>query len=208
MNADGLAHGAVYLTFDDGPDKRWTPAVLDALDAVGARATFFVIAPLAAAQPQLIARMQDAGHSVQLHCDEHVRHTYFEDGELEADTARALERLDALGVHPTCWRAPWGVTTPRTEDVAAAHGLRLVHWTADTEDWAGHTPTAMLDRVEAGVESGGIVLAHDGLGPGALRAGCAGTVALIAPLVALAHRRGLDCTALDAPGVLEHQVAA
>lgn len=184
------------LTFDDGPDERWTPAVLDALAAAGARATFFVIAPRAVAHPALIARMRAEGHAVELHCHEHVRHTELSDAELEEDTATALAALRGLGVQPTRWRAPWGITREHSRVVARAHGLGLVHWTADTEDWAGHPACAMLDRVRDEIRDGGIVLAHDGLGPGARRTGCANTVDLVAPLVTLAWQRGLRCAPL------------
>ncbi|UTI66084.1 polysaccharide deacetylase family protein [Paraconexibacter antarcticus] len=192
---------AVTLTFDDGPDPVWTPAVLDALDAAGARATFFVIAPRAAAHPALLERMHRAGHTVELHCDRHVRHTELREDQLAADTVTALARLDELGVRPRLWRAPWGITTPASEAVARAHGLRLVHWTADTEDWAGHAPDTMLRRVEDAICDGAVVLAHDGLGPGATRTGCANTVAVIGPLAALAADRGLRCEPLTSGAV-------
>jgi hypothetical protein len=65
----------VALTFDDGPDERVTPRLLDLLAQAGAKATFFPIAPRAAAQPGLIARMLAEGHTVGLHCDEHVRYS-------------------------------------------------------------------------------------------------------------------------------------
>ena len=198
---------SLFLTFDDGPDRRWTPAVLDALDAVGARATFFVVAPRAVAQPHLVARMQAGGHTVQLHCDEHVRHTQMQDSEIAEDTRRAMERLHTLGVHPNRWRTPWGISTTGTQAVAREHGLQLVHWTADTEDWAAHAVDVMLARVEPRIKDGAIVLAHDGLGPGALRPGCADTVDLVTPLVALARQRGLECLPLGDPST-PAQVAA
>lgn len=187
------ADASIALTFDDGPDPQWTPLVLDALAAADARATFFVIAPLAAAHPELIARTQAEGHAVQLHCDVHVRHTDLSDNEVAADAGAALTRLRRLGVHPTQWRTPWGATRPYTELLARDFGLELVGWTADTEDWAGPSAEQMLAAVAAAITPGAVVLAHDGLGPGATRTGCAETVALIGPLAALAAARGLAC---------------
>ena len=96
------------------------------------------------------------------------------------------------------WRTPWGLVTPATEEVARANRLDLAGWTADTEDWRGEAAEEMLGRVEPALEPGAIVLMHDGVGPGAIRGGCAETVALVAPLVALARVRGLDPTPLDA----------
>lgn len=72
----------VALTFDDGPDPIWTPLVLDALASVGARATFFVVAPRAARYPSLIFSMRESGHDVAFHCMEHVRRRHAEEGRL------------------------------------------------------------------------------------------------------------------------------
>jgi peptidoglycan/xylan/chitin deacetylase (PgdA/CDA1 family) len=188
---------ALALTFDDGPDPVWTPRVLDALDACGARATFFPIAPRAARHPALVARILAAGHIVGLHCDEHVRHTERDEAWLRRDTAAALARLAALGVRPRLWRTPWGSAAPWTPRVAALHGLRLVPWSADTHDWRGDDAPAMLERIRGGLVAGAIVLAHDGLGPGALRDGCEQTVALIPSIAALAAERGLRLTTLE-----------
>jgi peptidoglycan-N-acetylglucosamine deacetylase len=184
--------GRIALTFDDGPDPLWTPRVLDALAAADARATFFVLAPRAVAAAGLIARMREEGHSVQLHAYAHIRHTKLPEEIGAADTDRALSELSSLGVEPDLWRTPWGVTAEWTERVAAARGLELVRWTTDTHDWRGDTAAQMLAAIGDDVVDGAVVLAHDALGPGATRGGCAETVALIAPLVALARERGLE----------------
>ncbi len=167
------------LTFDDGPDPRWTPRVLDALRRHEIPATFFVIAPRALSHPQLIARMRAEGHSVQLHCDEHVRHSTRDRAWVAVDTDRALCRLESLGVHPTLWRTPWGDLAPFTARLADERGLTLTGWSADTHDWRGDTAEEMLAAIASQLDDNGIVLAHDALGPGALRSGCAETVRLI-----------------------------
>lgn len=197
---------AIALTFDDGPDPLWTPRVLDALAAAGARATFFPIAPRAARHPGLIARMLAEGHEVGLHCDVHTRHRARDETWLRRDTTAALRRLAALGVRPELWRAPWGEPAPWTPCVAVQHGLRLVHWSADTHDWRGDDAGEMLERILPRLVPGAIVLAHDGLGPGALRDGCAETVALIPLIAQAADARGLQLAALD--GKLAHSGAA
>ena len=75
---------------------------------------FFVIAPRAAAHPQLVAAIRAAGHAVELHCYEHVRHTEVDRAAIEDDTRRALATLAALGVRPRRWRTPWGAHAPWT----------------------------------------------------------------------------------------------
>jgi peptidoglycan/xylan/chitin deacetylase (PgdA/CDA1 family) len=189
--------GSLALTFDDGPDPRWTPAVLDALAAAGARATFFVLGPCVAAHPDLVRRAAGEGHAIGVHAYDHVRHTERDAGDGAADLDRALDALDGVGVRPSLWRTPWGVEADWTRPAAAARGLRVVGWDTDTHDWRGDRAEDMLDAVAPAVgDAGAIVLAHDGLGPGALRDGCEETVALIAPLVALGRERGLRAEAL------------
>ncbi|MGH2910426.1 MAG: polysaccharide deacetylase family protein, partial [Solirubrobacteraceae bacterium] len=129
--------GGLSLTFDDGPDPRGTPAVLDALDAAGARATFFVIASTAERHPDLLRRAVACGHRMALHCDRHVRHSDLDERAIRDDTERALERLTRLGVEPMLWRVPWGVRTEASAAVAADLDLLLVDWDVDTHDWRG-----------------------------------------------------------------------
>jgi peptidoglycan-N-acetylglucosamine deacetylase len=184
------------LTFDDGPDDRWTERLLDVLGRVGAHATFFPIAPRAAARPDLVARMVSEGHSVGLHCDEHVRHSTRDAGWGRNDTERALARLRDLGVVPRLWRTPWGDTAPWTAEVAAEHGLRLVSWTVDCHDWRGDPAETMFAAARPGLRAGAIVLAHDGIGPGAPRADARETVALVELVARYAAERRLELACL------------
>jgi peptidoglycan/xylan/chitin deacetylase (PgdA/CDA1 family) len=195
------------LTFDDGPNSLWTPRILDVLERVGVRATFFVIAPLALEHRQLVSVMLDAGHEVEFHCIEHVRHTHRSRREVEIDTCEGLQALGSLGIEPRLWRTPWGIHAPWTQEVAEEFGLRLASWSADTKDWRGDTVPEMLGRVEPLLGQGVVVLMHDGLGPGARRTGCAETVALVEPLVARLRELGCEPTPLGA-AVGEQRVGA
>lgn len=189
------------LTFDDGPDAHWTPRVLDALARAGVHATFFVMAGRAERHPELVASIASDGHEVELHCLEHVRHTRISRQALEADTDRALERLEALGVRPRRWRPPWGALATWTADVAHERGLDLTGWTVDPEDWSGRCAPAMLRHVAASADAEPVVLLHDGVGPGARRNGCAETVALVGPLVERLRAGGADVGPLGSRSV-------
>lgn len=188
--------GTIALTFDDGPDERSTPALLEALATCEAQATFFVIAPRAAALPGLVERILADGHCIGLHCDVHVRHSRRDRAWLEADTERALSRLQALGVSPSLWRAPWGDTAPWSESVASKYGLRLIRWTVDTHDWRGDDAATMLAATRSRLLPGAIVLAHDGIGPGALRDDACETVAFVRLVADHAGQRRLRLRAL------------
>lgn len=183
--------GGVALTFDDGPDPVWTPRVLGALAAASARATFFVVGPLAERHSGLLDQARGAGHGISLHCTEHRRHDRLTEGEIEADARSGLDTLRRLGHEPEDWRPPWGLVTPGTRRTAGRLGLRLVGWTSDSEDWRGDPAGTMLARLDAGLGPDAVVLMHDGVGPGAERAGCGATVDLVGPLVARLRLRGL-----------------
>jgi peptidoglycan/xylan/chitin deacetylase (PgdA/CDA1 family) len=179
------------LTFDDGPEPVWSSRVVDELQRRDARATFFLVGERVRETPEQAREIVASGNEVQLHCHRHVRHSDLSETEIEQDTCEALSALAAVGVRPTHWRTPWGVQTADTLRVARRHRLRLVHWTIDTHDWRGDTAQEMLTRARSQLETGGVVLMHDGLGPGSRRDTCENTVQLIGPLVDAVRSEGL-----------------
>lgn len=170
--------------------------MLDALARAAARATFFVVGGRAAAHRKLIERIIADGHTIGLHCDEHVRHSTRDAGWCRADTDRALSALGELGVRPRLWRTPWGDTAPWTAQVARERGLELVGWACDTHDWRGDTASEMFDATRDRLNDGTIVLAHDGIGPGARRSDVRETAAYVDRVAGHARATGLRLTAL------------
>jgi peptidoglycan-N-acetylglucosamine deacetylase len=70
---DFLSDGEVILTFDDGPSRSHTRAVLDALDAHCTKATFFMVGRMAAAEPDMVQEVARRGHTVAAHTWSHAR---------------------------------------------------------------------------------------------------------------------------------------
>jgi peptidoglycan/xylan/chitin deacetylase (PgdA/CDA1 family) len=188
-------NSAVALTYDDGPDPFWTDLLLAELREQRARATFFVMTPRARLAPDLIEAMLADGHEVGLHCVRHVRHSELGGAELRAELATGLADLASHAVEPRAWRAPWGVETAATRTLAADHGLRLWGWNFDSHDWRGDAGATMHAALNAqgGLRGGDVVLMHDGVGPGAQRAGCGETLELTRLVLADAARQGLRC---------------
>lgn len=159
-----IARREVALTIDDGPDPAVTPAVLDLLDAAGAKATFFCIADRAAAHPALLHEIRRRGHSVQNH-SQHHRHTFSLLGPRgfarEIDAAQAT--FTALtGEAPTLFRAPAGLRNPFLAPVLHRRGLTLTSWTRRAFDTRTTDPQQVLDRLTRGLAAGDILLLHDG----------------------------------------------
>jgi peptidoglycan-N-acetylglucosamine deacetylase len=187
---------ALALTFDDGPHPIWTPRLLDLLQTLGARVTFFPIAGCAADNPAIIERMRAEGHAIGLHCDEHVRHSERDAAWLTLDTDTALRRLAGVGVRPAFWRTPWGDTAPWSARIARQRKLRLIGWTADSHDWRGDGPAAMFQATRESLTDGAVVLAHDGVGPGARRDSVEATLDYVALVGEHAREHGLTLEAL------------
>lgn len=154
--------GVVYLTFDDGPHPIYTPQVLDVLARYGARATFFVLGSLAESHPDLVERIAAEGHTLANHTWSHEDLASLPQPSFDDTVARTQA---VLGQRATpCLRPPYGSTDAFTREWAAAHGLDLVLWTVDTNDWRKPGTAAIANEILTGAADGAIVLMHDGGG--------------------------------------------
>ena len=180
------ARRELALTFDDGPDPRTTPAVLDALQGAGARATFFVLADRAEAHPQLIARMLAGGHEVAAHAEKHVHAWVRTPWGGFLDVGHAVRRVAAVTGQPIRYhRPPHGAYTLATVLGQRAAGVRGVHWSVEGQDWrADRTPEQVRQRLLLRAGPGAIVVLHDA-GPGA-----ASTVPMLPDLLRELGARG------------------
>ncbi len=164
LPAGSAARNEVSLTIDDGPDPAVTPAVLDLLDAHGARATFFCIAQRAAEHPALTREIVRRGHSVQNHSDVH-RHNFSLLGlrGYTNEIGRAQQRLaEVTGVLPRFFRAPAGLRNPFLAPVLQRLDLTLVSWTRRGFDTVQRDPQRVLQSLTRDLAAGDIVLLHDG----------------------------------------------
>jgi peptidoglycan/xylan/chitin deacetylase (PgdA/CDA1 family) len=183
------ADAGAVLTFDDGPDPDCTPAVLDALGAAGAKATFFVLGVHARESPELIRDMVAQGHEVALHGMEHRRHDQLDAAEAEAELTAGIEAIEAAGgKRPTWYRPPFGASSPTLAALCEKLGLGLAYWTAWGQDWEDSSPARIAGLVERDLRPGAIVLLHDSARY-AQRPDAAATAGAV-PLIAAAARRG------------------
>jgi len=188
----------VAITIDDGPDPAVTPAVLDALDALGAKATFFCIAERARAHPALVREIARRGHSVQNHSDHHRHHfSLMGPKAIEAEIAGAQALLgDLAGRAPHAFRAPAGLRNPFLDPVLHRLGLHLVSWTRRGFDTRTGDAAQVLQRLTRHLAHGDILLLHDGH---AARTAAGRPVLLdvLPPLVAACRALKLEPVTLD-----------
>lgn len=154
----------VALTFDDGPHPEGTPAVLEALAAAEAVATFFVVGEQVERRPELVARIIAGGHEVALHGHRHRLQLRLGAGEVVADLERgvAAVREATGGAAPVWHRPPYGVYSPAGLRWVRAAGMRPLLWSRWGKDWrALTTPDRIARRALRGVIAGDVILLHD-----------------------------------------------
>lgn len=160
------AGNRVAITFDDGPDPRVTPAILDALRAAGARATFFVIGRAVEAAPALARRIVEEGHELGNHSFAHSRVLNFRGARGMAQEiargAAALTPFSGLDGVPPLYRPPIGLKNPALARVARRMGLTIVAWSVHGHDTGRRGAPAIAARVLARTRPGDIILLHDG----------------------------------------------
>ncbi|MEU3243684.1 MULTISPECIES: polysaccharide deacetylase family protein [unclassified Streptomyces] len=156
-------HGrTMVLSFDDGPDPRYTPAVLKTLRKYDVRAMFFVCGGMAAVNKGLLAEMADDGHVVGNHTWTHPLLTRLRRSQIHSEIARTSDVVeDACGERPLWFRAPYGAWNRAAFQIGADLGMEPLAWTVDSRDWTTPGTRSIVRRVEHGAAPGVVVLSHD-----------------------------------------------
>ncbi len=151
----------IALTFDDGPDSRCTPLVLDALAKFHAHATFFVVGKEIPGREALLQRMVAEGHTVGNHTYTHAANPSSARAHTELSRTETLI-TKATGLAPTCFRPPYGLTNSALVRQARRHGYGVFLWTIDPGDTRGNGTKSLIRGVLRAPENGDIVILHDG----------------------------------------------
>jgi peptidoglycan/xylan/chitin deacetylase (PgdA/CDA1 family) len=162
----------IALTFDDGPDPRWTPRIAAALRRLHVPATFFVIGSKVVRHTGLVRRLRREGFELGNHTFTHVDLATLPAWERSVQISLTESALNAAtGVGSRLVRPPYS-STPAAVTVAQAHaygqlasgGYVIVLSDLDGEDWRRPGVAAIVRAATPKGDSGGIVLLHDGGG--------------------------------------------
>lgn len=191
-----VAPGLAVLTFDDGPDEDATPDVLDALDAAGIKATFFLIGTQLEAHADLGAEVLRRGHEIGLHGYGHPRHDRVSATQSRDDLARGRHVIeDRLGVSCRWYRPPYGKMSEAAAEACRELGLETVYWSAWGLDWEPVSDRRIAAVTCEQLSSGGIALLHDSARY-ARRASARSTARAIAPIADWARGQGIALACL------------
>lgn len=188
-----------YLTFDDGPDPRFTLPILDILSKHGATATFFVLGQNVERHRDTLRAIVAAGHTLGNHSYSHVKLPTVGLEEFAGELSRTAQLMRAaagdLMTEQTgrvqYMRPPYGETDDHTESRAAELGYVTVMWDVDPKDWSSPGVDVICARVLESVKPGDVILMHDGNGDRSQ------TVAALERILETLGARGYHCAALD-----------
>jgi peptidoglycan/xylan/chitin deacetylase (PgdA/CDA1 family) len=192
------ASGQAVLTFDDGPDpsSSATGAVLDALDAAGAKATFFLVGEQMREAPEMASEILARGHEIGVHGQRHFRHDRVPVEESVADIEAGHAAVaEAMDTPPRFYRPPYGKLTAAGAEACRRLGLDVSYWSTWGLDWEPLPSDRIARRVVRDLDDGAVVLLHDSARY-AVRPSAAETAGAIAAIAARAAELSLELVTL------------
>ena len=150
---------SVAISFDDGPGATTTPQLLQILKEKNVHATFFVLGENTVQHPEIVKQTAEAGHEIGNHTYDHQDlATLSAQSITEEVTKTDTEIKKATGKTPTFVRPPYGSITSVGASVIQQP---IIEWSVDSEDWKTRNPDLILQKIQATVYDGAIILFHD-----------------------------------------------
>jgi len=153
----------VALTFDDGPDIRFTPLVLDVLKKHNVKATFFLMGSRAKEHDEIVQRIHKEGHAIGNHTYWHPNLPKEELDRLDwevRETEQVIENI--VGFKPKLFRSPYGALNEEMVETLDHLGNKIIGWDVDSLDWKQLETNVIADNILSNVSPGSIILMHDG----------------------------------------------
>lgn len=158
-------NNCIAITFDDGPDERYTPQLLDLLKKHDVKATFFLVANKAFNNKDLLYRIIREGHEIGLHSLNHKSAWLSSPWYTKRDFSESLRIFKELGVNIKFFRPPWGTFNLFTLYNANKNELKTILWSVEAKDWSSKTTTEDIkNRIMEKIKQGDIIVLHDSNG--------------------------------------------
>lgn len=153
----------ISITFDDGPNREFTPKILSLLRKHGAKATFFAIGEKAEKHPEIVRQIMEEGHSIGNHSYSHSKNFgFYSTDRVTAELARANSTLKKItGKEMKMFRPPFGVTNPNIAKALRKTKHKSIGWSKRSLDTTKLSEERILGRITTNLRRGDIILLHD-----------------------------------------------
>lgn len=178
----------VALTFDDGPDDRFTPEVLNVLKKNQIRATFFLLSSRVEKYPSVAKRIKDEGHVIGNHTYWHPDLTQHGINRFKWELEQAENKInDTIGLTTNLFRAPYGAMDDKMVQELGNLGYKGIGWSVDSEDWKSLPKDKIMKNVLNEIHPGAIILMHSA---GHWTQDLSGTVEALDEIIPYLKKRG------------------
>lgn len=156
----------VAITFDDGPDSKITPGILDILKNNNIKANFFFLGSQVNYFPSVVKRAYNEGHLILNHGYNHPYFTKITPEDIRKQVLLTEKKIeDIIGKRPSFIRPPYGDTDEKVLSVLRGMNDRIIIWSIDSMDWVINIDKQdVVNNVLNNARLGDIILMHSGPG--------------------------------------------
>lgn len=154
---------SIYLTFDDGPNKKYTKIILDLLKKYNVKATFFTVASFAKRNPKLIKEMIKDGHTIGYHSYSHKNPWFKSYKEVKNEFVSSNKIYKELGINIRFFRPSWGRFSMHSLFLSKKYNYKIVLWDVMAEDWK-ESPEMIKSKLLKRIKDEYIICLHDNRG--------------------------------------------
>lgn len=136
--------------------------ILDDLDRLHVKVTFFVVGDWCKKYPDTVKEMADRGHEIANHSDTHPNMSKLSEQNIIKEIENCSQKiLEITGQKADLFRAPSGSYNKKVIQTVQSKGYYPIQWDCDSLDWRGYTPAQMNQRIQKTLKSGSILLFHN-----------------------------------------------
>ncbi|MFH0795038.1 MAG: polysaccharide deacetylase family protein [bacterium] len=153
----------IALTFDDGPNSKFTPQFVEFLTENQIPATFFLLGENVKANPKTTRLLVEKGFEIGNHSWDHKDMHKLSEEEIRNEIVETQNTIESVaGVRPKLFRPPYGNTNAAVARICEGETMEVINWTLDTNDWReGQTGEKIVEEAMAKTRGGTIILMHD-----------------------------------------------
>lgn len=153
----------VAISFDAAWGNEQTDTLLKILKEKNVTATFFLVGDWVDKYPESVKKIAQMGHDVENHSDTHPYMTKLSSEQMQSEIKNCNEKIKTItGKSPTLLRPPYGDYNNQVVNAVKEQGMYCVQWDIDSLDWKDPTPQKMVDKITSKLQSGSIILMHNG----------------------------------------------
>lgn len=178
------------LTFDDGPDHKYTPQILDTLKKYKIKATFFVVGTQIQKNPAVFQRIIREGHEIGNHSYQHLKVSELSTAAIRFQLQKNNEIIRRSGgpKETNIFRPPYSAIDPASITTIGKQRYQIVLWTIDSLDWRALKKPQVEKNILPAIENGSIILQH--CAADSKKEDLSGSVNCLPDIIRTAHQKG------------------